>query len=99
MTSDKFFADVDLQAVLRNRIDVAFLDGMHNFEYLLRDFINVERFCHQKSLILMHDCLPTVPGIAARDRPANELSAWSGDVWKLLPILRKYRPNVLVRGP
>ena len=95
MTSDRVFAEVDLQAVLRDGVDVAFLDGMHKFEYLLRDFINVERLCHEKSFILMHDCLPTTADIAERE-PADEWSAWAGDVWKLLPILRKYRPDVRV---
>ena len=38
--------------------DIAFLDGMHRAEYLLRDFMNTERFSHERTLILLHDCLP-----------------------------------------
>ncbi|MGB3146567.1 MAG: class I SAM-dependent methyltransferase, partial [Paracoccaceae bacterium] len=41
-TSDDFFASRLLDR-LGLKIDLAFLDGMHLFEYLLRDFINTER--------------------------------------------------------
>ena len=26
-------------------LDLVFIDGMHLFEYALRDFMNVERYC------------------------------------------------------
>src|SRR6478672_2069133 len=43
-TSDHFFANHDIAALLGGRpIDMAFIDGMHLFEYALRDFMNVER--------------------------------------------------------
>lgn len=31
---------------------------MHCFEFLLRDKFNTERFCHQISVMLIHDRLP-----------------------------------------
>jgi hypothetical protein len=58
MRSDDFFATVNPVAVLGRHIDLAFLDGMHHSEFLLRDFLNVERFCHSDSLVVLHDCLP-----------------------------------------
>src|SRR5687767_1820589 len=39
MTSDEFFRDHDARGVFGGTVDVAFLDGLHVFEYLLRDFI------------------------------------------------------------
>jgi hypothetical protein len=70
---------------------MAFLDGMHRFEFLLRDLIGAEAACHPRSLILLHDCVPLNPDMALRKhRPVN----WTGDVWKLLPILKKYRPDL-----
>ena len=58
MTSDAFFEQIDPTVYLRQPIDLAFLDGLHHFEVLLRDFMNTERNCTPDSLILLHDCLP-----------------------------------------
>jgi hypothetical protein len=59
MESDRFFDANDPEVLLGAKIDFAFLDGMHLFEFLLRDFINVERHCRRNSLIVLHDCVPT----------------------------------------
>ena len=38
-TSDEFFATHDLRAELGDRsVDLAFIDGMHRFEFAMRDF-------------------------------------------------------------
>ncbi len=42
MTSDDFFAGDFLERT-GIRFDLSFLDGMHHFEFLLRDFMNAER--------------------------------------------------------
>lgn len=89
-TSDDFFASGFLE---RNeiRIDLAFLDGMHLFEYLLRDFINTERAMAPGGVVLLHDCCPTTEKMAARDMQPG---AWTGDVWKTLLILLRRRPDL-----
>ena len=44
-TSDEFFARRDPLAFLpHGKVDFAFIDGMHLFEYALRDFIHTERY-------------------------------------------------------
>lgn len=102
MTSDEFFRSYTVRQFFPNGPDVAFLDGMHRFEYLLRDFINTERECHSRSLILMHDCLPTNERMAERSLRIDETESpetrdyWTGDVWRMLPILRKHRPDLRV---
>ena len=58
MKSDEFFAAHYLENLLPFGPDIAFLDGMHRFEYLLRDFVNTERVAHPRTLVLLHDCLP-----------------------------------------
>jgi hypothetical protein len=101
-TSDDFFADKKLCDPITGLIDFAFIDGMHLFEFLLRDIYNVERLCHSRSLIALHDCLPLNEamiernfGIAAeKGKDSSFPSYWTGDVWKVIPILKKYRPDL-----
>src|SRR4051794_33902788 len=45
MVSDRFFEQHDPKSILGRPIDIAFLDGMHRSEFLLRDFANTERHC------------------------------------------------------
>jgi hypothetical protein len=101
--SDRFFETYDPEALLGDRIDFAFLDGMHLFEFLLRDFINVERHCRRNSLIVLHDCVPTDLYLARRHREDEALrgttriaGGWCGDVWKMVLILREYRPDLRI---
>jgi hypothetical protein len=92
MTSDAFFASHDLNKELAGQpVDFAFIDGMHLFEFALRDFINIERYSSPASVIFVHDCYPIDSISAKRDRATP---IWSGDVWKLLLCLKKYRPDL-----
>ena len=101
-TSDAFFANKQITASLPGTLNLTFLDGLHNFEFLLRDFYNAEAYCTSNSLIVMHDCLPLNAAMAARDvAVARKLMQgtpfadfWTGDVWKIIPILLKYRPDL-----
>lgn len=94
-TSDVFFEGGFLK---RNKIKLSFsfLDGMHLFEYLLRDFINAEAASNAKGVIAMHDCCPANADMEQRDLNAVRGKSWTGDVWKLVPILKKYRPDLTV---
>lgn len=102
MTSDEFFRDHDPRTIFGRPVDVAFLDGMHLFEYLLRDFMNTERVCGRDSVILLDDCLPVNIEMTERQyRPEqrkDEETAtwWTGDVWKVVSILRAYRPDLQI---
>jgi tetratricopeptide (TPR) repeat protein len=94
MTSDAFFASHDLRAELGGLpVDLAFIDGMHHFEFALRDFTNLERHCARDSTILIHDCFPMDRDTAERDR---RYTFWSGDIWRLIVLLRKHRPDLAV---
>jgi hypothetical protein len=103
LPSDRFFETYDPVVLLGGKIDLAFLDGMHLFEFLLRDFINIERHCRRNSLIVLHDCVPTDLYLARRHRQDESLQGitriaggWCGDVWKTVPILRHYRPDLRI---
>jgi hypothetical protein len=92
-TSDDFFAQPSPVAHLpESVIDLAFIDGMHLFEFALRDFINVERHSTPGSVIVFDDMLPRDVDEAARDRHTK---FWTGDVYKMIPVLRHYRPDLL----
>ena len=105
MTSDAFFNSPEACSHLSSEPDLVFLDGLHVFEYLLRDFYNAERLCHKRSLIVLHDCLPLNAEMVHRDPTyAVESSAgtnfpgyWTGDVWKVIPILQHYRPDLTIK--
>ncbi|WP_431236981.1 class I SAM-dependent methyltransferase [Mycolicibacterium aichiense] len=93
-TSDDFFAKRDVTAELGGKpLDLAFIDGMHQMEFALRDFINVEKYCTPDSTVLIHDVYPIDATSAARERVSW---FWSGDIWRLILILKKYRPDLAV---
>jgi len=101
MKSDDYFAAHDVAGDLGGLpIDLAFIDGMHQFEFALRDFINIERHCAPRSTILIHDVYPVTRLSAEREQHTG---FWSGDIWRLVLILRKHRPdlslNVIATGP
>jgi len=90
-TSDDFFAN---PAALRGEaIDLAFADGLHLWEQTLRDVANLERHSAPASVILIHDCNPIDEVTAARERTT---AIWSGDVWKTVVALRRFRPDLSV---
>lgn len=94
-TSDEFFALEKRETVFSGEpVDFVFIDGMHWFEYALRDFINAERWVSKESTIVLHDCLPASRLAATRDRKTQ---FWVGDVWKVLEALIEYRPDLDIR--
>ena len=94
VTSDDFFASGKVKTLFRNQpIEFAFIDGLHIFEQVLKDFINVEQFAGRDSIILLHDTIPHDRQNASRD---YKHFYWCGDVWKIVPCLKKYRPDLQV---
>lgn len=94
-TSDSFFERTTREQVLgEQRVDLGFIDGMHLFEYALRDFIHVERWSHPNGVIVLHDTLPLLPLTASRTRQSK---FWVGDVWKVVSILREYRSELRLK--
>lgn len=93
-TSDDFFAKHDLRAELGGLpVELAFIDGMHRFEFALRDFMNLERAATRESTIVFDDCFPHDRQTAQREQ---HTAFWSGDVWKTLVLLKKYRPDLKI---
>jgi len=95
MTSDEFFVRKNVHQLLRGPVDFAFIDGMHLVEFALRDFLNLERASHPLGLIAVDDVLPAEFSYVPRE--PKPLEGWTGDVYRLIPLLRHYRPDLDIR--
>jgi predicted O-methyltransferase YrrM len=89
-TSDLFF-EFEAASALKTRPDLIFIDGMHLFEFALRDFMNAERHAHAGTILLIDDILPNHPRQASRERQTR---VWTGDVWKIEHCLTTHRPDL-----
>jgi hypothetical protein len=93
-TSDEYFARAEPLAPTGGQpVDLAFIDGLHLFEFALRDFIHVEQHASRRGLIVFDDVLPRSIDEAARERHTN---GWTGDVFGMLEVLAEYRPDLVV---
>lgn len=88
-TSDVYFEHT--QWDLPTRIDLAFIDGMHLAEFAIRDFINIERVGHSQTIVVFDDVLPYNAAIATRVQSPGD---WTGDVWKVSEVLKRWRPDL-----
>lgn len=92
VTSDDFFKNYNLRECLDGKlVDMAFIDGSHLFPQVLRAFINTEKHSHQNTVILFHDTIPLNDMVSD---PEQKTSFWTGDAWKIIPCLTKYRPDL-----
>jgi len=92
-TSDEYFdRGRPRKPFAGRRIALAFIDGMHLAEFVVRDFANVERHAHWTTAVVFDDVLPRTADEAARDRRTR---LWTGDVYKALEVLAAHRPDLL----
>jgi hypothetical protein len=92
-TSDEFFSRRNARAELGGPLAMAFIDGMHHFDFALRDFVHLEPLCEPSSLIFVHDCYPLDEQTATREQ---RTAFWSGDVWRLIVLLKRHRPDLAI---
>lgn len=95
MSSNAFFVADHLRN-LGLKPTLSFIDGIHSFECLLSDFMNIEAAGLKTSVIVMNDCCPSDDAMAARSPARDSQEAWVGDLWKIIPILQEYRPDLKV---
>jgi SAM-dependent methyltransferase len=93
MESDAFFREAAPAALAGQAPDLCFIDGMHLFEFALRDFMHVERLAGTGSLVVIDDIYPLHPAQAERHRRTR---VWTGDVWKLHALLAAERPDLVL---
>jgi len=90
MTSDEFFKNNNL------KFDVIFIDGLHTYDQVLKDFINSINSLSDRGMIFIHDILPTKNIHQVSDR---KTSVWNGDVWKLglqLSQVGNFKKNFII---
>lgn len=88
MTSSAFFNQYDGPP-----FDLIFIDGLHRYEAVVEDFCEAEKHCSPDGIILLHD---TIPLSAETSTPICHTSFWTGDVWKIVPAIIAYRPDLTV---
>jgi hypothetical protein len=92
-TSDEYFdRPVPLAPFEGRPAALSFIDGLHLVEYALRDFMNVERCAAWTSVAVFDDIFPADAEMAARNRKTRQ---WTGDVYKILAILARHRPDLI----
>jgi Methyltransferase domain len=98
-SSDDFFRQNAERLFKSKPIDICFVDGMHEYEYALRDVENTLNYLQQDGVIIMHDCNPQTAEAAMSFEyyeSKNHNMAWSGDVWKTILHLRSLRKDITV---
>lgn len=90
-TSDFFFEESADEVLTGRPLDLAFIDGMHRFEFALRDFMQIEKRALSTSVIVIDDIYPNHLKQASRSRGTT---VWAGDVWKLYLCLKNSRPDL-----
>lgn len=101
-TSDAFFA-----AEPRDRpYDVMFIDGLHEFNQVVRDFANAVLRMHPRSVILLDDTLPSdvystllspSETMKYRKEANNPNIDWHGDVFKIVFYIHDFWPGMNYR--
>lgn len=95
--SNDFFTAHAPSVFASRKLDIALVDGMHEFDYALDDVLNCLKYLSDDGVIVMHDCNPlTSEAECSFDqwKSRNYGGHWNGDVWKVIPFLRKFRPDL-----
>lgn len=98
-TSDDFFKEDAASLFSKKKIDICFIDGMHEFDFVLRDTINCLKFLDENGVIILHDCNPLTAEaeVSYEEWKKRDLAGeWNGDVWKIIVYLKSLRDDVNV---
>lgn len=79
MTSDAFFESNT------EKFDVIFIDGLHYYEQVKKDFENAYKALNDNGVIVFHDMFPTLERWVVVPEPDDLLTygCWMGDVWRM----------------
>ncbi len=96
-TSDKFFASLEH----RQRFDVVYVDGLHDYEQVLRDVLSALTHLGDGGIIVISDVLPTsyaasLPAAEshlAKSHHHDDDPAWMGDAYKVAFFIDAFLPQ------
>ena len=71
----------------KEKFDIIFIDGLHQYEQVIKDIKNSLNCLTKNGLILLHDCLPRTIWNQVYPRINSD---WNGDVWKAIVECRTY---------
>jgi hypothetical protein len=92
LPSDDYFAQHDTKALLGGKpVELSFIDGLHTFDQVFRDLVNVMPFLSTSSHVVLHDVYPVHAVTAERVRKSV---FWTGDVWKVTFLVREFLPEL-----
>lgn len=96
-TSDDFFRDDAPSLYQKKRIEISLIDGMHEYEYALRDIENTVKYLSGDGVIVVHDCNALTQESAcsfAEWKARNFTGTWNGDVWRTILHIRSLRKDL-----
>ncbi|MBV8251062.1 MAG: class I SAM-dependent methyltransferase [Chitinophaga sp.] len=97
--SDRFFEKEAIKLFNDKKIDVCLVDGMHQYDFALRDVENALKYLSDGGVIIMHDCNPanaTAASTFEQWKARGCKDNWNGDVWKSILHLRSMRDDINV---
>ena len=94
-TSDDFFEKDAEYVFASTKLQIALINGMHEYHCALRDVENTLRYLSDEGVIIMHDCNPQSEQAAGRLKDWKE-GVWNGDVWRTIIHLRSQRADLNV---
>jgi hypothetical protein len=98
-TSDDFFKNDSPKLFSKRKIDICFIDGMHEFDFVLRDTLNTLKYLDDNGVIILHDCNPLTADAEvsyAEWKKRGFAAEWNGDVWKIIVYLRSLVDDINV---
>ena len=98
-TSDDFFSEDAPGLFSDKKLEVALIDGMHEYAFALRDVENCLKYLSGDGVIVLHDCNPQVKADSVSFeewKARNFEGTWNGDVWRTLIHLRSLREDINV---
>jgi Methyltransferase domain len=95
--SNDFFAEDAPSIYKPGSLDIAFVDGMHEFSYALKDAENCLKYIADNGIIILHDCNPqsAEAECSFADWENRKFAGeWNGDTWKAITYLIRNRPDL-----
>ena len=98
-TSDDFFKQDAPGLFEQKKVQLAFIDGMHEYAFALRDVENTLDYLTNDGVIILHDCNPETEnanGSFEEWKKSGYIGTWNGDVWRTILHLRSLRNDINV---